>query len=189
MNSFKIHLPDFVLTELYKDSIVILNDADTKVEQSTTKDAEAYLSKQRAATTNNSKHEHLSYLGSNKKHISIIVNDAEAIHLQDDLLEILSAILSACKLNLADVAIVNMHKQHLDDKILRNELSPAITILFGVETTAIDLPFSIPIYKPQPFNNCTYMQSVSLEEMRGSSTEAKVEKSKLWVSLKSLFGL
>jgi hypothetical protein len=43
MNSFKIHLPDFVLTELYKDSIVILNDADTKVEQSTTKDAEAYL--------------------------------------------------------------------------------------------------------------------------------------------------
>jgi hypothetical protein len=82
-----------------------------------------------------------------------------------------------------------MHKQHLDDKILRNELSPAITILFGVETTAIDLPFSIPIYKPQPFNNCTYMQSVSLEEMRGSSTEAKVEKSKLWVSLKSLFGL
>jgi hypothetical protein len=188
MNSFKIHLPDFVLTELYKDSIVILSESATNAEPAKP-EPEVYLSKEPASTVNNNTPEHLSYLGSNKKHISIIVRDEEAIHLQDDLLEILSAILSACKLNLADVAIVNMHKQHIDDTILRKQLSPAITILFGVETTAIDLPFSIPIYKPQAFNNCTYMQSVSLDKMRGNGTEAKVEKSKLWVSLKSLFGL
>jgi hypothetical protein len=186
MNSFKIHLPDFVLTELYKDTLVVLSNPG---EASITEDEKLSTVKEKIAAAEKQSHDSVSFLGSNKKHISIVVNDEEGIHLQDDLLEILSAILSACKLNLADVAIVNICKQKIDDKILRATLSPATVILFGVETTAINLPFSIPMYKPQAFNNCTYMQSVSLEKMRGTSSEAKLEKSKLWVSLKTLFAI
>jgi hypothetical protein len=58
-----------------------------------------------------------------------------------------------------------------------------------VETTAVDLPFSIPMYKTQAFNNCTYLQVASLEKMSGTSNEAKLEKSRLWVCLKTIFGI
>lgn len=117
------------------------------------------------------------------------MKDEHAIHLQDELLDILSAILSACKLNLADVAIVNAKNQQVNEAVLKTELKPSSVLLFGLETSEIGLPFTMSDYKIYQFNNCSYLQAASLEKMKGNSNDAKVEKSKLWVCLKTLFNI
>ena len=193
MSFHKITLPDLLLADLYKEGLVVLPGEvpQSRDLQLTEKNDEAVTvspaQKEKPGKKEASKP--LSYLGSNKKNISIVVKDEAAIHLQDELLDILSAILSACKLNLADVAIINSYTQEVNDNVLRKELQPSSVILFGVETSQAGLPFSIPDYKIQQFNNCAYLQSASLEKMKGNSTEAKLEKSKLWVCLKNLFSV
>lgn len=195
MSFEKINLPDVLLADLYKQCVVVIdNEISTNRQthtlpppEKTKREKQATVSDEKIPVTDNSKP--LSYLGNNKKNISIIVKDEQAIHLQDELLDILSAILSACRLNLADVAIINMRSQQVNDTRLNNELQPASVLLFGTETSEIGLPFSIPDYKIQQFNNCAYLQASSLEKMKGASTEAKVEKSKLWVCLKTLFNV
>ncbi len=190
MSFDKTNLPDLLLAGLYKDSLVVIDgdvagvkNTENKSIPSPPEPAQVDPSPAQSADGN------IAYLGNNKKNISIIVKDEEAIHLQDGLLEILSNILNACKFNLADVAIINMHGQAVDDNRLRKELMPSVVLLFGVETAAIGLPFRIPEYKVQQFNNCAYLQAASLAHMKGSSTEAKLEKSRLWVCLKSLFNI
>lgn len=195
MSFDKINLPDLLLADLYKDGLVVIdnevNSSKKSQPQKELKPAEEMIlvNKTVAKNPDDDGKKPLSYLGNNKKNISIIVKDEQAIHLQDELLDMLSAILSACKLNLADVAIINTHNQQVNDSILRSELRPASVILFGVETSQIGLPFSISGYKSYPFNNCSYLQASSLEKMSGNSTDAKLEKSKLWVCLKTLFGV
>jgi len=192
MKPEKIILPDFLLADLYKDSLVMIDKEiyATEKRNNTQEQEEMILVTPEAKKTSDSaSNQQLAYLGNNNRHISIIVNDVTAIHLDDASLQILSAILSACKLNLADVAIINMHTQQVNDATIRKELSPRFVLLFGVETAAINLPFSIPDYKVQQFNNCAYVQASSLSKMMGSTTEAKMEKSKLWLCLKDMFNV
>jgi hypothetical protein len=195
MSFDKIILPDSVLADLYKDSVVLINNelksaaptAGNAVEENA--DDMILVIEKPSVKTIAQNGKGLSWLGSNNKNITIIVNDGNAIHLEDGLLEILSAILAACKLSLADVAIINTATQEVTDKIIRKELKPRVVLLFGVETKSVDLPFSIPMYKTQSFDNCTYLQAASLENMKGTSNEAKLEKSRLWVCLKTIFGI
>jgi hypothetical protein len=195
MSFHKMILPDGMLADLYKDSLVLIDNelkpgGRVKKEKVRENAEEMILASEKAPVqTIAQQKKSLSWLGSNNKHISIIVNNENAIHLQDELLEILSAILSACKLNLADVAIVNTAAQQVMDNELRKELSPDVVLLFGVETKTIDLPFSIPMYKTQSFNNCTYLQAAPLQTMKGASNDAKLEKTKLWFCLKAIFAI
>lgn len=195
MNSEKIILPDFLLADLYKDSLVVIDNEihapkkRNNRQDTATKEELILVNPVATKNTDAAVDKPLAYLGNNKKNISIVVSDPIAIHLDDTSLEILSAILSACKLNLADVAIINKYNQEVNNVILKKETTPAVVLLFGVETASIGLPFSIPDYKVQQFDHCSYIQSASLTKMTGSSTAAKLEKSKLWVCLKNLFGI
>lgn len=186
-------LPDFVLADLFKESLVVLdNEAvkhSTEVPGKVTPAREVEVAPTSAADKIPFSEKPLVYLGNNNKHISIVVNDEVALHVQEDLLEMLSAMLTACRLNLADVAIVNMHRQLVTDALLRSDLSPQTVLLFGVSTQAINLPFSIPDYKVQAYNNCVYLQAAALQQMNGKSDAARLEKSRLWVCLKNIFGV
>jgi hypothetical protein len=195
MSFAKIILPDSMIADLYKDSLVLIENelnstAPTAQNEAPGNTEEMILVSEKATVKTIAQPARtLSWLGSNNKNISIIVNDDTSLHLQDELLQILSNILSACKLNLADVAIINTAAQAVTHSALRKELSPRVVVLFGVATKTIDLPFSIPMYKTQSFDNCTYLQAASLEQMKGASNEAKLEKSRLWVCLKTIFGI
>jgi hypothetical protein len=195
MSFEKIQLPPFMLSDLYPDNLVLIeNELKTEKNPGKAKTGKAAdpgtpVTAKEAVQNIAGTGKPLSWLGNNNRNISIVVNDEQAIHLQDELVDILSAILSACKLNLADVAIVNISTQPVTDTLIRQELSPRVVLLFGVETTAVDLPFSIPMYKTQDFNHCTYLQVAALEKMSGHSNEAKLEKSRLWVCLKTIFGI
>jgi hypothetical protein len=129
------------------------------------------------------------FLGDNRKYICIMVKDAGAVYLNETSLNFLSTILGACKLNLGDVAIINYHNAPQQFNGLKEKLGAQYLILFDVSPTEINLPFSIPFYQVQSYNNSQILVAPALEAMQGSDQQAKLEKSKLWLSLKKMFGI
>jgi hypothetical protein len=128
----------------------------------------------------------ISFLGSNQKHIAILVNSEAAIYLPDDELNFLLGILTACKLSMADIALVNLAKNPaLVYAVLTEQLKAQKIFLFGLSADAIALPLQFPHYQVQQFNNQVYLSSVSLNEMQAN----KEEKMKLWACLKNIFSI
>src|SRR5690349_5354955 len=97
----KIRLPDFIIAELYKDSLVALEDAQT-VEPPPQPLPVVQLVETPGAENK------IRYLGSNKKHVTIIVDVQETAFLPEDDLAFLTNILKACQLSLGDIAVVNL---------------------------------------------------------------------------------
>jgi hypothetical protein len=174
MNSSKYQLPDLLIADLYKQSLVLIP-------------GEEPLSQNQPALNPIALRER--YLGNNQKKITILVNEKEAAYLEDDALQFLSAILGACKLNLGDVAIVNYEKDPLGYSELKEKLSPRFMLLFDVTAKQLQLPFTVPFYQVQQYDSCQFLLAPSLIRMLGDSQEAKLEKSKLWLSLKKMFGV
>lgn len=192
-----IQLPSFILAGLYKDSLVVLDDVQlggkvlqTDEKQPVAAEEKAVTEPLAATVPNMVAHQpQKSYLGDNKKNISILVSDPVAVYLNDDSLNFLSTILGACKLNLGDVAIINHLQQPQQFASLKEKLDPKFVLLFEVSPTDINLPFTIPQYQVQPYNNCSFLYAPSLQKMLGDGQEAKLEKSKLWLSLKKMFNI
>jgi hypothetical protein len=58
-----------------------------------------------------------------------------------------------------------------------------------MEPVDIRLPMNFPAFKIQDYDGCTYLCSSSLEELVRPGDESKLLKSKLWVCLKTIFGI
>ncbi len=175
MNSENIQLPDFLIADLYRNSLVITGE-EPKTGNKITIPGKTVT-------------ETGWYLGSNLQKITLVVNEKEAVYLPDDSLQFLSSILGACKFNIGDVAIVNHHNNPVDYVSLKEKLSPGFLLLFGVTAQALQLPFTIPYYQVQKYDSCQMLLSPSLNNMLGNSQEAKLEKSKLWLCLKKMFNV
>ena len=172
----KIHLPGFVIADLYKDTLVEIKDMT----------AELNLPKPKKQTET-PKPQQQWFMGDNKKHICILVKDENNVYIDDENLQMLSNLLAALQLNLGDVAIVNFAKTPLAYNQISERLQPRVCLLFNLDTEAIQLPFVIPSYQVQQYNNCKFLQAASLDVMKGAGNAAKVEKTKLWVCLKTIF--
>ena len=176
MNPENFHLPDFLIADMYKHSLVILPDAQPVLKKAKEEFDQLIQKKE-------------WYLGTNKKYITLVVNEKEAVYLKDESLQFLSAILGACKLNLGDVAIVNYEKDPLSYAALKEKLSPQFLLLFDVSAKQLHLPFTIPFYQVQQYDNCQLLLAPSMETMLGNTQDAKLEKSRLWLSLKKMFSI
>lgn len=172
MSFSKYQLPDFIFPELYKQHLVIIPGEKTPHHIA-------------IGTTPAVAREW--FLGNNQKRITILVNEKGAAYLQDEALQFLSSILGACKLNLGDVAIVNNANDPVSYAQLKEKLSPSFLLLFDVTAQAVQLPFTVPFYQVQQYDQCQFLLAPSLEKMLGNGQEAKLEKSKLWLSLKKMF--
>ena len=128
-------------------------------------------------------------LGNNRKQITIIVQSPGIAFLPDDQLTVLTRMLEACRMNMGDVAIVNHASEPVVIQSLRQQLNPAIILLFGIQPVDIGLPINFPVFKIQAYDDCTYLYSPSLAELLPPTEESKLLKSKLWVCLKTLFGI
>jgi hypothetical protein len=126
------------------------------------------------------------FLGSNQQKILIVVNYGDAVHLPDEELSFLTNMLAACKLSLGDVAIVNRNNyKDVFYKDILTHFQSKIVFLFGVEPAKFGLPVSFPYFQVQSVANTTFLYTPALEERH---TDALL-KSKLWVSLRSMFGI
>jgi hypothetical protein len=169
----KDQLPAFVLAELFHDCLVNTGDvilSNQPVEQEKSKP-------------------HKWYLGNNERKIVVLATDPDNIYLNDANLDFLTGILTACKLNLANIALVNYLHHTLNFQRLKKELDCEFLICFGITALQVELPFAMPDYQVQQYNNCRIITAPSLIELNQQTEKAKAEKTKLWKSLKKMFNL
>ena len=166
MSLDNIQIPALVLQELYRNSLVDLD-----------------VSK---ATTVQVSNPTFSYLGNNQQHIIIVVRSTTVRYLPEDELDFLLDILTACKLSMADIALVNLEKNTgLNYKTISEQLSAEKLILFGAPPSALDLPLDFPFYQVQRFNSQVYLSAPGLKELAANKTA----KTKLWNCLKQVFSI
>lgn len=188
-------LPDFVLASLYPSSLVIVETSPSVPEKAAIKTAAAVVSDKDVDAPNTS----LStpslerptnwFLGNNQKNIVILVQEPNAAFLQESSLDFLTKILGACKLNMGDVAVVNLSRYLADFAEIKATLNPQVCILFDVQAATVKLPFVIPNYQVQQYAGCQFLLAPALTKYEGDHPDAKLEKTKLWVSLKLIFKL
>jgi len=180
MDLNQINLPPAALASLYGETLVSDNEVSSIPPTAGIKEVPSSSvqadDQKRAARS----------LGNNQQQILVLVNVADAVFLSDESLGFLTGVLSACKLSMADIALVNLH--HYPDipyQTLLTEFKSRIVLLFDKDPASFGLPMKFPHYQLQAFNGNTFLYAPSLQELE----KDKVEKSKLWVSLKRLFNL
>lgn len=183
MNEDKITLPNFLIADLYKGSLVDL--ADIPLLQKTL--PEGNLPAEAAEPASLS--QKIKYLGENVKNITIVVNDPDSTFLNKVDHTFLSNILRACRLNPADIAIVNTTKQQVTYTEIKQQLNALRILLFDVEPSLIRLPFKIPPFQVQNYDSCTILTAPALSALNKPDHEGKLLKTKLWNSLKQLFDI
>jgi len=170
-----IELPVYVLSGLFTEVLVVADEVSPQTSSYKTKPSVSETSQQSKI-----------FLGNNKKRISILVNYEKVTHLPDDELTFLIEILSACKLDIGDVMILNIFSlKGYEYKELFDAYKPATVLLFGVEPASLQLPVIFPEFQIQVFSNTTFLYSPPLREIR----EDKFLKSKLWMCLKQIFSI
>lgn len=188
MNSENNLLPPFVIASLYKDELVLVDgqkSSSKRTDELNTKKSGTTTPKSEDATTQKP----ISFLGNNQKKVTILLQDITAVHVADESLQFLTAILAACKLNMGDVAIVNTTNQNTNYTQIKTELQPTTIILFDISAASIALPFEVPQYQVQQYDNCTLLFSAPLQSMLLKTDAAKLEKGKLWTALKKTFNI
>lgn len=179
-------LPDFVLANLFPSNLVVVESAEKAPPISAPKSVAID-----PPTISGPLKERPEkwYLGNNGKNIVILVQEPEAAFLNEESLDFLTKILGACKLNMGDVAVINMARYLANFAEIKKELNPISCLLFNVSAAMVKLPFTVPHYQVQHYGGCTFLMAPSLLQYYGDSGDAKLEKTKLWVSLKLLFKL
>ncbi len=164
-----IQLPATLIADLYRSSLIETNEIPVKVERP-------------AAPATPAK----GYLGENQKNILIVVDYADAVYLPDEELGFLTSMLTACKLSMADVAIINRYSnKDTGYKEMIKQFNSRTVFLFGVDPLSFGLPLDFPHFQVQSFANTTFLYSPALEESKKDS----LLKSKLWVCLRKIFGI
>ncbi len=128
----------------------------------------------------------LKILGKNAKNILILVKNANCPYLPDQELNFLTSVLSACKLSLADIALVNalsIDATQISEAV--HQLGARHILAFEMEPLELGLPFHFPEFQVQEFDKRSYLHAPSLAQLE-SDLNLKKE---LWTSLKKMFNL
>lgn len=184
-------LPDFVLADLFPNNLVIV-EASTKAAPEV-ENVKMVPSPEPVLTSSYTgplkERPEKWYLGNNGKNIAILVHEPETAFLSEEGLDFLTKILGACKLNMGDVAVINIARYQAQFVEIKQELNPTTCLLFNVTAPTVKLPFTVPHYQVQEYGGCKFLMAPALTHYYGDSAESKLEKTKLWVSLKLIFNL
>ena len=162
MNLNDIVLNPYMLTELYPDVLIQSQNKNIAIEPD------------------------LKYLGQNAKRIALLINNPSVPFLTDSEFSFLTSILTACKLSLADVALLNIYKTEPDAILVQlNKLNSDKVIMLGVDPLSPGLPINFPQFQLQLFDKRTYLYAPTLEDLE----KDKTLKQRLWTCLKTMFEL
>ncbi|MEO6838988.1 MAG: hypothetical protein ABI261_01000 [Ginsengibacter sp.] len=125
----------------------------------------------------------INSLGENQRNILFLVTDAENKFLPDNEMDMLSNLITACKLSMADIALVNCFNTSLNYRQLTAHFQPTKILMFGISTSDLELPFSIPFFQIQQFQEQLYVTAPPLTNF----LKNKDLKMQLWTSLQKLF--
>lgn len=183
-----IELPDSLIDALYGSSSLIRPLASRPVQASSPAASTVHptvATAQAAPAISGS----YKFLGNNQRKITILVDSPDTAFLPDDQLAFLTKMLEACKMNIGDVAIVNQANSAADIAGLKRQLQPAQFLLFGPAPDGIGLPINFPQFKIQAYDQCSFLWVPALAQLVQPGEESKLLKTKLWVCLKTLFGI
>ncbi len=126
----------------------------------------------------------ISSLGENERNILFLVNNAQNKFVADDEMKLLTDLLPACKISMADIALVNYDKnREMNYKELIEQFQSKKILIFGVSASELDLPFTIPFFQIQKFQEQLYMIGPPLSDFINNVALKK----ELWNSLKKIF--
>lgn len=126
----------------------------------------------------------IKYLGKNEKSLIILVKDEKNVFLDDEDLNFLIKMMSACKVTLGDMALINIYNEHqVNYQLIMQELKPEKIIFFGPKPQQLSFPLEFPLYQLQRYNKQVYLSAPSLDILKNN----KEEKTKLWACLQQLF--
>lgn len=176
----KMDLPPYLIAQLY--SQVLVDDNSNKiaiaqeVEEKEVKSDINITTKENAWTS----------LGNNQKNILISVDYRDVLHVPDAMFEFLTQLLKACRLGIADVALINRNNYDaVKHTAILDHFQSQIILLFGISTAAFGFPFNIPDYQVQHYTDQIILQAPSLDILQND----RPAKSKLWTSLKIIFNV
>ena len=185
----KITIPDLLLADMYKQSLVVLNDITISEERaSVAPDVAEQSFSEPAAIVNKKDLGELTWLGNFNKRILIVVDEPDAVYLNDADMGLLTKMLEAVKISLADVAIVNnAHYQLGNFDALGSKLPANFYVLFNVPATGIGAPLKIQPYQVLPWNGKQFLYSPSLTAINTPGPDQVNMKKSIWVALKKIF--
>ena len=112
----------------------------------------------------------------------IFFRDTAHTRLPDKQYRFLEQILKACKVNIADVDIINLADKKTDlENIIRNS-SPEYVLSFGSGT-------GTELFTMKNSRGTKYLNAPDLAELMQETAASKQLKGKLWTELKSIFNL
>ena len=173
-----IKLPGFLVTDWYKNHLILSEQEKKEVVQS--------VIAPKAAVKEEGKP---WYQGENKGNITIVVSQQKDGIISSDWLTFLGNVLTACKLSIQDVVVVNIAIKSISYQQIREQFKSKTLLVFDVAPSLIGIPAVVPEYEIRVDNNCAIMFSESIDIMLPNTTEAKQTKMKLWTSLKKIFNV
>ncbi|MGN6248166.1 MAG: hypothetical protein ACTHNG_07405 [Ginsengibacter sp.] len=103
--------------------------------------------------------------------------------MADEEMEMLTKLVSACKMTVKDIALVNFTQNTFNYQEVNEQFKPEKVLLFGVANGQIGLPFEMPYFQIQNYSGQFYLSAPSLKELLND----KKLKAELWTALQNLF--
>ena len=119
--------------------------------------------------------------GKNNKNFAWIVNETAYPFLSDADFQFLSEVITACKMNMDDIALVNLAKSNMNFTELKETLQPKLLII----STLAQNWLQANSYSLQQQEGYQFYITEELSVLRND----KVKKSKLWLALKQMLAL
>ena len=185
MSTDKTILSSSVLVDLYKDSLVVVEDIPLENKATVEQTIETKKEEIKEVKWEGP----IKSLGEHNKKITVIVNDPNSVHLNEMDFILLTSILNACRLTIADIALINIGKQPAGLHQILQELPSTLVLSFAVDATQLKVKLPSTLYKVTQLGETHILFSNALSTMQGTGVEAKQEKAKLWTVLKKIFEL
>jgi len=178
MSFNNIQLTDDQLADLYGKQLVLVEKTDTAGKRETKAVRPTTAPEPVAVTTPLQ-----GITGKNKKQFVWLVEEHYFPYLNDADFQFLGDVLTACKMNMEDIAEVKVanNRNHLDET--GQQLQPKFVIATGLQVDA--LPIQPADYRVQQQEGYLICCTEPLEAIRTD----KSKKSKLWLALKQMLGL
>ena len=187
MKEVKNKLPNSVLVNLYKESLVLgtaLVNVDKKVPPKIPASTEIDSISEDATPIGPVK-----FLGEHQKKILVLVQDMDAVHLNERAFDLLTSILNACKLTIADIALINLANKNFSFHQILTQVPSDFVLIFDINPTQLKIKLPTKLYTPILLGETQLLFSNNLAQMQGIDQASKIEKTKLWTALKIIFKL
>jgi DNA polymerase III psi subunit len=127
----------------------------------------------------------VKFLGENQKNIALFIKNEGGAYLNEELFNLLTNILNACKLGMQDIALINIaHYPALSFTAWQSAVKMKQAVLFGIPPASMGLE-DFPLYQVISDNGCQLLHSDDLYPI----SQDKMMKGRLWQGLKQLLGI